>query len=88
MLEEQKKKKEDVKRNKKSSGKDQENFPKKILQNNRKQKIIYVEFESLGEDNPLNNSNATLIDNNIDNTCLYPLLHACEEYYGFAGVRK
>ncbi|KAH0651791.1 hypothetical protein KY284_031703 [Solanum tuberosum] len=25
------------------------------------------------------NNNSTLIDNNIDNTCLYPLLHACEE---------
>ncbi|XP_049414621.1 uncharacterized protein LOC125877338 [Solanum stenotomum] len=47
--------------------------------NDHEQQIIHGEFESLGEDNPLNNSNATLIDNNIDNTCLYPLLHACEE---------
>ncbi|KAH0655705.1 hypothetical protein KY285_030587 [Solanum tuberosum] len=43
------------------------------------QQIIHSEFESLGEDNPLDNYSATLIDNNIDNTCLYPLLHACEE---------
>ncbi|XP_055800463.1 uncharacterized protein LOC129869921 [Solanum dulcamara] len=42
------------------------------------QQIIQDEFENLGEDIPLNNSNATLIDNKIDNTCLYPLLHACE----------
>ncbi|KAH0743354.1 hypothetical protein KY290_031347 [Solanum tuberosum] len=79
MLEAQKKNKEDAKRNKKSSGEDQGDSSKKILQNKRKQKIIYDEFESLGEDNPLDNSSATLIDNNIDNTCLYPLLHACEE---------
>ncbi|KAG5595895.1 hypothetical protein H5410_037127 [Solanum commersonii] len=43
------------------------------------QQIIHSEFESLGEDNPLDNYSAPLIDNNIDNTCLYPLLHACEE---------
>ncbi|KAK4713677.1 hypothetical protein R3W88_019584 [Solanum pinnatisectum] len=42
------------------------------------QQIIHSEFESLGEDNPFDNYSATLIDNNIDNTCLYPLLHACE----------
>ncbi|KAH0657085.1 hypothetical protein KY285_031967 [Solanum tuberosum] len=78
MLEEQKKNKENAKRNMKSSGEDQGDSSKKILQNKRKQKIIYGEFESLGEDNPLDNYSATLIDNNIDNTCLYPLLHACE----------
>uniref|UniRef100_M1D9W7 Uncharacterized protein n=1 Tax=Solanum tuberosum TaxID=4113 RepID=M1D9W7_SOLTU len=79
MLEAQKKKKEDSKRNKKSSGEDQGDSSKKILPNKRKQKIIYGEFESLGEDNALDNYSATLIDNNIDNTCLYPLLYACEE---------
>ncbi|KAH0650491.1 hypothetical protein KY284_030403 [Solanum tuberosum] len=79
MLEVQKKKKEDAKRNKKFFGEDQGDSSKKILPNKRKQKIIYGEFESLGEDNPLDNSSATLIDNNIDNMCLYPLLHACEE---------
>ncbi|TMW97595.1 hypothetical protein EJD97_005260, partial [Solanum chilense] len=104
MLEAEKKKKEDSKRNEKSFGEDQGDSSKKILQNRRKQKIIYgnkgsnsqlslkkrkdadyeqqiihAEFESLGEDNPLDNYNATLIKNNIDNTCLYPLLQACEE---------
>uniref|UniRef100_A0A3Q7HB38 Uncharacterized protein n=1 Tax=Solanum lycopersicum TaxID=4081 RepID=A0A3Q7HB38_SOLLC len=79
MLDAEKKKKEDSKRNEKSSGEDQGDSSKKILQNGRKQKIIYVEFERLGEDNPLDNNSATLIDNNIDKTCLYPLLQACEE---------
>ncbi|KAG5595901.1 hypothetical protein H5410_037133 [Solanum commersonii] len=68
MLEVQKKKKEEAKRNKKSSGEDQGDSSKKILPNKRKQKIIYGEFENLGEDNPLDNSSVTLIDNNIDNT--------------------
>ncbi|KAH0759737.1 hypothetical protein KY290_023230 [Solanum tuberosum] len=46
---------------------------------NHEQQIIQGEFESLTDDRPLNNPNLTLKDNNIDNTCLYPLLHACEE---------
>nr|XP_019070331.1 uncharacterized protein LOC104648452 [Solanum lycopersicum] len=104
MLEAEKKKKEDSKRNEKYSGEDKGDSSKKILQNRRKQEIIYgnkgsnsqlslkemkdadnekqiihAEFESLGEDNPLDDYNATLINNNIDNTCLYPLLQACEE---------
>ncbi|XP_015081450.1 uncharacterized protein LOC107025112 [Solanum pennellii] len=105
MLEAEKKKKEDAKRNKKSSGEDQGDSSKKMLQNKRKQKIIYgnkgsnsqlsmkerknavheqqiihSDFPvSLGEDNPLDNYSATLIDNNIGNTCLYPLLQAWEE---------
>ncbi|TMW85799.1 hypothetical protein EJD97_022472, partial [Solanum chilense] len=102
MLEEENKKKEDAKRNKKSSGEDQGDSSKNILENKQKEKLIYGnkesnsqlfmkerkdadnheqqiihgEFESLGEDN---HYGATIIENNTVNTCLYPLLPACEK---------
>ncbi|KAK4720719.1 hypothetical protein R3W88_010952 [Solanum pinnatisectum] len=79
MLEAQKKNKEDVKTSKKISEKDQEGSSKNILHDKRMQKTIHGKFESLTDDRLLNNPNLTLKDNNIGHTCLYPLLHVCED---------
>ncbi|XP_060169243.1 uncharacterized protein LOC132600161 [Lycium barbarum] len=50
------------------TGKDQEGTLEETLPDKQKQKAIYGEFESLGEDSLANNSKHSLTDNNADNT--------------------